>query len=205
MRPWMYAHLYKKGAPWERAGISPELQHLVTTGRLTPAATPRVIDLGCGTGANAVYLAQQGFQVTGVDFTPIAIERATERAAAAGLDPAQCQFIHGDLAAPSIPGADGPFDLLIDYSTLDDTPGPVRRKIVDTIHRLSRPGSVLFLWCFSVRKKDLPLVRRGQMSRMHTVMAPGEEARHFGNHFDIERLPDPPRPPHAACFLMTRR
>jgi SAM-dependent methyltransferase len=45
----------------------------------------RALELGCGTGVNAVWLRQQGFQVVGVDFSPLAIERAHQRAAAAGL------------------------------------------------------------------------------------------------------------------------
>jgi SAM-dependent methyltransferase len=205
MRPWLYTRLYRKGAPWERHGVGAEIQQLLADGRIDPARHPRVLDLGCGSGATAVYLAERGFEVVGVDFTPIALERAAARAAAAGVSD-RCQFVQGDLAAEELPGVAGPFDLLVDYGTLDDQHAPVRRRMARTVHRLSRPGSVFFLWCFSARKRDLPLVARGRISRlMHTVMRPGEERELFENAFDIERLPDPPRPEHAACFLMTRR
>lgn len=207
MRPWMYAHLYKKGAPWERHGIGEEVIGLVERGRLDPATHPRVLDLGCGSGATSVYLAERGFDVLGVDFTPVALERARARAARAGVD-GRCRFVPGDLAGAPIAGVDdaGPFDLLVDYSTIDDAPGPRRRAMAATVHRLTQHGSLFFLWCFSAHKRDLPLVARGRISRLlHTVMRPGEERELFGLAFDIEPVPVGPRPPHAACFLMTRR
>jgi SAM-dependent methyltransferase len=54
----------------------------------------RAIDLGCGTGTNAVWLAQQGFDAVGVDFSPLAIEAARKRAAKAGV---RVQFFVADL------------------------------------------------------------------------------------------------------------
>jgi SAM-dependent methyltransferase len=205
MRPWLYTRLYRNGAPWERHGVGSEIQDLLSTGRIDPVRYPRVLDLGCGSGATAVFLAEKGFDVVGVDFTPIALERAAARAEAAGVA-GRCRFVRGDLAADDLPGVMGPFDLLIDYGTLDDQHAPVRQRMARTVHRLSRPGSLFFLWCFSAHKRDLPLVARGRISRLlHTVMRPGEERELFAGAFEIERLPDPPRPDHAACFLMTRR
>lgn len=66
--------------PWE-VGPRQEVVGLVENGRIAPC---RAIDLGCGTGANAVFLAQQGFEVTGVDCAASAIENARRRADSAG-------------------------------------------------------------------------------------------------------------------------
>ena len=61
---WFYEVMYRHfTAPWE-IGPRQELVELVEKGNLTPC---RAIDLGCGTGANAIFLAQQGFDTTGVD------------------------------------------------------------------------------------------------------------------------------------------
>ncbi len=205
MRAWQYTLLYRKGAAWDKHGVGAELRQLVESGRLSPDTHPSVLDLGCGTGANAVYLAEKGFDVTGVDFAPIALDRARERAAEAGVEK-NCRFVYGDLTAPSISSLDKPFDLLVDYSTIDDLPGTARQAAAALVRRLTKPGSKFFLWCFSVHKKELPLVAFGRMSRLlHSQMTPGEEKTLFGDAFDIERLPDPPRPPHSACFLLTRR
>src|SRR5437868_12134070 len=45
----------------------------------------RVIELGCGTGTNSILLAQQGFEVTAVDISPLALEQARGKAASAGV------------------------------------------------------------------------------------------------------------------------
>jgi len=59
-------------APWD-IGSRVELMSLVESGRIKPG---RAIDLGCGAGANAIYLTQKGFEVTGVDYAEAAIEKA---------------------------------------------------------------------------------------------------------------------------------
>src|ERR1035437_2138035 len=68
--------------PWE-GGPRSELVELVRTGRLEPC---RALDLGCGSGANAVFLAKHGFEVTGVDFAAAALDKADRLAKAAGVD-----------------------------------------------------------------------------------------------------------------------
>jgi SAM-dependent methyltransferase len=74
---------YQSGAaPWETKYPSTELRRVIAEEKLQPC---RTIELGCGTGINAVWLAQQGFEVTAVDISPRAIEKARERAAAAGV------------------------------------------------------------------------------------------------------------------------
>ncbi|NIN65924.1 MAG: methyltransferase domain-containing protein, partial [Anaerolineae bacterium] len=67
--------------PWE-LGPREELVGLVESGRIAPC---RAIDLGCGTGSNAIFLAQHGFEVTGVDFAASAIEKARRRADSCGV------------------------------------------------------------------------------------------------------------------------
>jgi SAM-dependent methyltransferase len=74
---------YQSGTPpWETGQPSSELARVVAEEKIQPC---RAIELGCGTGINAVWLAQQGFDVTAVDITPLAIERARRRAIAAGV------------------------------------------------------------------------------------------------------------------------
>ncbi len=83
----MIKHFYELGyrhwrMPWE-SGPRSELVELVRTGRLEPC---RALDLGCGSGANAVFLAEHGFEVTGVDFAAAALDKADRLAKAAGVD-----------------------------------------------------------------------------------------------------------------------
>jgi 2-polyprenyl-3-methyl-5-hydroxy-6-metoxy-1,4-benzoquinol methylase len=92
--------------PWTGAPRS-ELVELVTSGRLRPG---RAIDLGCGEGDNAIFLAQHGFEVTALDFAPSAIAKARRKAAAAGV---QVDFVIDDLTR--LRNVRGEFDLLVDY------------------------------------------------------------------------------------------
>ena len=57
-------------------------------------APGRALDLACGEGRNAIWLAELGWQVTGVDYSGVAIAKARERAASARLD---IEFISADL------------------------------------------------------------------------------------------------------------
>ncbi|MFI6100556.1 class I SAM-dependent methyltransferase [Lentzea sp. NPDC051213] len=186
-----YDFMYRTWAPWE-VGPRAELARLVTSGRVQPG---RAIDLGCGSGANSIFLAAHGFDVTGVDYSPVGIEKA-RRATPESLS---VSWVVGDLTATSIPGVSGTFDLLVDYSVLDDMSGPALDAMAATVLRLSHPGSVFVLWCFF---DEIPWWKRrgGRIPGL----AVGEEQRLFGNEFDIERLPEPAVGSGYACFVMTR-
>ncbi len=205
MRPFTYDVMYRWGAPWE-IGPRSELVELVESGRLTPErlAPGRAIDLGCGTGANSLFLAERGFDVVGVDFSRVALRKAERKAEAAGLSD-RARFIRGDLTAASIPGVDGPFDLLVDYGTLDDLARGARRRMADTVVRLARPGALFLLWAFHAARAELPWISFDGPSRLAPGLEPGEERELFGSAFEIERLPRPEPGSRFACFLMERR
>jgi SAM-dependent methyltransferase len=83
-------------------GSAPPLPH--------PGA--RALDLGCGEGADALWLAEQGWAVTGVDWAGVALERARERAAARGL---AITLVEGDATDPALLASLSPtgrFDLV---------------------------------------------------------------------------------------------
>src|SRR5438270_11643617 len=74
---------YRSGdTPWDTGRPSSELQRVIAEERIPPS---RAIELGCGSGTNAVWLAKQGFEVTAVDLSPLAISRARERAVGEGV------------------------------------------------------------------------------------------------------------------------
>ena len=205
MRRSLYDLLYRVGAPWDGPPRA-ELVHLVEGGALTPTRLPpgRAIDLGCGTGSNVRYLARHGFEATGIDFSPVALRIARQRAVGQAPD-GSIRFVEGDLTAPAIAGIEGPFDLLIDFGTLDDLDPDGRLAMARLIARLARPGAAFLFWCFWARRADLPRVSLTGPSRMVPAIEPGEEASLFGDAFTIERLPEPDPMTRTACFLMTRR
>ena len=205
MKRTVYDLMYRIGAPWDGPPRS-ELVSLVESGVLTPARLPpgRAIDLGCGTGANVCYLARHGFEATGVDFSPVALRVAWRRARAEGLLES-IRFVESDLTACEIPGAGGPFDLVVDYGTLDDLDPAGRRAMARLVADLARPGAAFLFWCFWARRSDLPRMSLTGPSRMIPVMGPGEVTALFGAAFSIERLATPDPSTRTACFLMTRR
>jgi SAM-dependent methyltransferase len=179
---------------------------LVETGVITPErlAPGRAVDLGCGAGANAIFLAQAGFDIVGVDFSTVALRKARRASIDAGVSE-RIQLVEGDLTAAEIPGVAGPFDLLIDYGTLDDLSPAGRLAMAATIVRLARPGSVLVMYAFHAARADLPRFSLSGPSRMVPALEPGEEVTLFGDAFEIERLPEPRPEELAAVFVMTRR
>lgn len=89
--------------PWDTGTPDPMLVEVIESGAIAPG---RALDIGCGTGTNAIYLAEHGFEVVGIDVSPIAIEQA--RAKAHG----RCRFETIDFLTDAPPGA--PFEFVFD-------------------------------------------------------------------------------------------
>jgi SAM-dependent methyltransferase len=201
--PKVYDVMYRWWAPWDSVGFRPELRQLLDAGEVTPATHPRAIDLGCGTGANVVELAARGFDATGVDFSTVALGKARERAAATGVED-RCRFLEADLTASALPAeVGGPYDLVIDFGTLDDLRPAVRERMAAHMADLTRPGGVVLFWCFYARRSELPRVSFHGPSRMAPGLEPGDEQRLFGAAFEVE--PFARSDPFIASFLLRRR
>lgn len=97
----------KNETPWETGQPSSELQRIVAEAGIKPG---RTLELGCGTGANAVWLAQQGFDVTALDLSGVALEKARQRAVSAGV---RIRFLQADVLKPPAELI-GPFDFFFD-------------------------------------------------------------------------------------------
>ena len=160
-------------APWD-IGPRQELVELVESSRLKPG---RAIDLGSGTASNCIFLAQHGFDVTGVDFAQAAVDLGNKRAAEANV---QVDFIRDDLTC--LQNVRGTFDLLVDYGTLDDLKPLQRNRYVQNILPLTHSGTHYLLYCF---EWEPHWYERPYFSSM--AMLPGEAERRFAPHFDIEQ------------------
>jgi SAM-dependent methyltransferase len=206
----LYDAMYRFGAPWEGSDRV-ELRQLVADGRCAPGTlrrpgvdVARAIDLGCGAGGVSIELAVAGFEVTGVDFSEVALRKARRAAELRGVEPARARFVQGDLTAGRIDGVEGPFDLLVDYGTLDDLVGDKRRAMAAYMTSLARPGARLFLYAFAARPEDLPWISFVGPSRLFPGLNPGDVEDLFGDAFSIETIEAPTKTQHIATYLLER-
>jgi SAM-dependent methyltransferase len=206
----LYNAMYRFGAPWE--GVDRvELRRLIADGRCAPgtlrrpgADTVRAVDFGCGSGGVAIELAQAGFDVTGIDFSEVALRKARAAADRRGVQPGRVTFVQGDLTAGHVPGVDGPFDLLVDYGTLDDLVGDKRRAMAAYMTSLARPGARLFLYAFAARFEDLPRISFVGPSKVFPGLNPEDVELLFSDTFHVEVLEAPTKTQHIATYLLER-
>jgi len=198
---WFYELTYRYfRAPWD-IGPRKELVELVESQRIKPC---RAIDLGSGTASNCIYLAERGFDVTGVDYSPTAIKKGKARAEQAGVN---VKFYVDDLTG--LKHVSGTYDLLIDYGTLDDLVARDRDLYMENVLPLTHKGSMFLLYCFewSFRWWERALFRISFFGAM--ALEPGEAERRFGDYFDIEKIAgivDYQRwPPGYSVYLMCRK
>lgn len=131
-------------APWDSGISPPELVEFIHT---NPSG--RAIDLGCGTGTNAITLARSGWNVTGVDFSEIAIERARQKAGAAKQE---ITFLVNDVIR--LPEAIGPFDLVLDIGCFHGIALNLWPAYLNTISRILVPGGTWLLYAMRSRQDD---------------------------------------------------
>src|SRR5438105_6425695 len=107
----VYRTLYLLGLNfWDRRAPVSDLVELVEGPSQVPPG--RALDIGCGTGTESIYLAEHGWDVTGVDMVPKALAMARRKAAAAGVSP---RFVEGDVTRlRDLEIGDG-YDLLLDF------------------------------------------------------------------------------------------
>ena len=126
---------YRSGPrPWDTGRPSAELRCVLAEWDIRPC---RALELGCGTGTNAVWLAAQGFQVTAVDLSRVAIRKASRRAAAAGV---AARFLAIDLRGWRKLG--GPFDFFFDRGCYHVVRLADPAGYLATLEHVLRPGAL---------------------------------------------------------------
>ncbi len=136
----VFEEMYKGVPPWEIDGPQSEIVHLAEHGEISSA----VLDVGCGTGENALYLAEIGFEVVGIDIIPTAIEKALSKAKARSSAPT---FLVWD--ALDLQHLQRRFNTIIDsgfFHVLPDKKSPV---FVKGLASVLNPGGTYFVMCFS--------------------------------------------------------
>jgi SAM-dependent methyltransferase len=141
-QPDRFADMYSEGRPpWDIDGPQPALVEVANRVR------GAVLDSGCGTGENALFLAERDLQVTGVDIAEAAIETARQRAMTRGL---QAKFaVHDALRLFDLSER---FDTIVDSGVFHIFDDEDRAVYAEALAHVSTPGARLILLCFSERE-----------------------------------------------------
>lgn len=182
--------------PWDTGRYDSNLTKIVTKRHIKPC---KALEVGCGTGSNAIWLARQGFSVTAVDIAEIAIQRAIKKASKAGLC---CKFYVADFMKQKIDGA--PFGFVFDrgcFHSFDSAKD--RNKYAKIVHSyLERDG----LWLALVGSRDEAPRDIGPPQRSARDIAIAVEPYFeiltlYTSHFDSNMK----KPPKSWVCLMKRR
>ncbi|MGI8328364.1 class I SAM-dependent methyltransferase [Actinomadura scrupuli] len=144
---------YRAGKPpWDTDVTPPELVALVEGhGALPPG---RALELGCGTGTNAVYLARHGWDVVAVDLIDRAVDQARAKAAAAGK---AVRLLCGDATRLDDLDAPGPYDLFFDLSCYCGIPPHRRDAYAAGLTHRAASGARLLMFGYGPEAFDDPI------------------------------------------------
>lgn len=181
---------------WDTGIVPPEVRALVESAEAL--APGRAVDVGCGTGVSTVFLAVNGWQVTGVDWIESAVVQARQRAAQTGLADGQAAFVRADVEAADFLADHEPVSLWLDIGCLHGMTAEAQAMYAAHARRLVAPGGVLRLYSWQRHEKD------GRM----VGLDPDEVEALFASGFKLEDVvlsqEDAEQPRPAGWYLLKR-
>jgi cyclopropane fatty-acyl-phospholipid synthase-like methyltransferase len=154
-----YTLSYLRNPPWDTGISPPELMAFIQDHE-----PGRALDLGCGTGTNAITLAQHGWQVVGVDFVGKAIRSASNKARRAGV---KIDFCVGDVSR--LDGIHGPFDLILDIGCFHSLSASAKEDYIHNLkHLLSDNGTFLIFGFVNQEQQSQSGITTKDLSRFET-------------------------------------
>jgi SAM-dependent methyltransferase len=133
-----YSILYWFHPPWDTGIPAPELVRTIAD--LPPG---RAIDIGCGTGTNLLYLAEHGWQITGIDFIPRAIAKAQRK-----LKAYPAVLYTADATKLDTLDLPGPYDLALDIGCFHGLPAGGRMPYARGLAHWMKPGGIYLLYAW---------------------------------------------------------
>jgi cyclopropane fatty-acyl-phospholipid synthase-like methyltransferase len=163
-----FEEAYRGRPPWDIGRAQPAVERLAAEGLLGGS----VLDAGCGTGENALFLAAGGGEVTGIDLVADAIERAREKARERGI---RAAFrVHDALRLPELGRT---FDAVLDCGLFHTFGDDERPRYAASAAAVLRPGGALHVMCFSEEERSEGGPRR---------VTQGEIRAAFGDAFRVD-------------------
>ena len=134
---------YVRSPPWDIHAPQPEIVKLAENNEIKGA---RVLDIGCGLGDNAIFLAKKGFLVTGIDIAQLAIEKGKKRAAKQGVT---VDFRVGDVFRLDDYFEEESFDTVLDSGLFHSLDDEEKLPFAKQVWKVLVNGGKYFLLCFS--------------------------------------------------------
>src|SRR4030042_2956987 len=167
--------------PWNQPEPPVALLELIESGRISPC---KAIDLGCGTGNYTIYLSEKGFDMTGVDISPKAIEIAKENSRKKKV---LCNFIVADLLG-DLGQIGETFDFAYEWELLHHIFPIQRKRYVENISRLLNIKAKYLSVCFSEKDCQFGGMGKYRKTRLGTYLyfsSEGEIRKLFSSYFKI--------------------
>lgn len=148
----IFDSVYQGTPPWDIGRPQKAFVELAAAGEVTDS----ILDVGCGTGEHALFFAERGHEVLGIDTAALAIRKAEEKAARRGL---QAEFRVWN--ALDLAGLERTFDTVIDSGLFHVLSDEDRAPFAESLATVLKPGGKYFMLCFSEQNPgEYPLPRR---------------------------------------------
>ena len=180
----IYKNMPLEKIPWNSENPPEALVELVESGRVKPCKT---IDLGCGAGNYAVYLAGTGFEVIGIDSSPTAIAIAQKNANKKGV---KATFLVADVLG-DLDEVTETFDFAFEWELLHHIFPEKRKKYVENARRILNSGGKYFSVCFNEKDPQFGGSGKYRKTSLGTILyfSSEDELRDlFEPYFFIEEL-----------------
>lgn len=152
IRKLYYTLFYLKDPPWDTGITPPELLEFITNH--VPGSA---LDLGCGTGTNAITLAKNQWEVIGIDFVKNAINQAKIKA---DIEKVDITFIVGDVT--DLKNINKKFDLVLDIGCFHSLFEYQKKKYISNLNKIITPSGafLLYAWLDEGNKKSSGITRQ---------------------------------------------
>jgi Methylase involved in ubiquinone/menaquinone biosynthesis len=137
--------------PWEGHPLPKRLNELIEGP--SPLPCGKALDVGCGTGDTAIYLAQHGWEVTAFDFVHAALDKARAKAAAAGVS---IRFFQADVTNVKAADIGTGFHLIVDNGLLHGLTDDARQTYTRVVSAAAVANATLLIAAFAEKKRRGP-------------------------------------------------
>ncbi|MFH1699438.1 MAG: class I SAM-dependent methyltransferase [Candidatus Zixiibacteriota bacterium] len=173
----IYRDIPLEKIPWNISSPPKLLINLIDSEKIKPG---KIVDLGCGAGNYSIWLAQNRFDVTGIDISSEAILYAKKQAEKSGT---KCQFFARNLLGDLKEFHNG-FDLAMDWEVLHHIFPKDRPKYIENVFKLLKANGQYFSVCFSEEDKSFGTSEKYRETPLGTTL-------YFSSELELRELYKP--------------